>query len=120
MWNLTRIIELREAAGSSNWSDVLGLYFFRAQKGDLKVSAMIDRVIAQVNETIEEYRMFHQELLVAPGHVLNKQKSIEFLRVLIQRDEEFVASLQALSNEAEGRSTEKVDFIQKLNGNMDF
>ncbi|GJX21584.1 hypothetical protein Tco_0226029 [Tanacetum coccineum] len=50
--------------------------------------------------------------------VVNKDKSIEYLQELVQRDEEMVQKLQALKREVEERADEKLLFIEKLKGNV--
>ncbi|GJX05403.1 hypothetical protein Tco_0191319 [Tanacetum coccineum] len=77
---------------SNNWSDVLSLI----------------------------YQLFTQELEASPGWVVNKDKSIEYLQELVQRDEEMVQRLQALEREVEERADEKMLFIEKLKGNVPF
>ncbi|GJX41860.1 hypothetical protein Tco_0256850, partial [Tanacetum coccineum] len=66
---------------------------------------------------IEEYQLFTQELKASSGWVVNKDKSIEYLQELVQRDEEMVQRLQALEREVEERAEEKLLFIKKLKGN---
>ncbi|GJV63923.1 hypothetical protein Tco_1474751 [Tanacetum coccineum] len=69
---------------------------------------------------IEEYQLFTQELEASPGWVVNKDRSIEYLQELVQRDEEMVQRLQALEREVEERADEKLLFIEKLKGNVPF
>ncbi|GJY40072.1 hypothetical protein Tco_0427342 [Tanacetum coccineum] len=95
MWNLRRIMELQASAQSTTWSDVL-------------------------SAAIEEYQLFTQELEASPGWVVNKDRSIEYLQELVQRDEEMVQRLQALEREVEERADEKLLFIEKLKGNVPF
>ncbi|GJS68394.1 hypothetical protein Tco_0682959 [Tanacetum coccineum] len=92
MWNLRRIMELQASAQSTTW---------------LRVA-------------IEEYQLFTQELEASPGWVVNKDRSIEYLQELVQRDEEMVQRLQALEREVEERADEKMLFIEKLKGNVPF
>ncbi|GJY47781.1 hypothetical protein Tco_0437737 [Tanacetum coccineum] len=117
MWNLRRITELRDSAQSNNWSDVLSLYFWRAKDADLRMARMINNVSVKLRAVIEEYQLFTQELEASPGWVVNKDRSIEYLQELVQRDEEMVQRLQALEREVEERADEKMLFIEKLKGN---
>ncbi|GJT87813.1 hypothetical protein Tco_1069530 [Tanacetum coccineum] len=92
MWNLRRIMELQASAQSTTWSDVLSLYFWRTKEAD--------------------------QLEASPGWVVNKDRSIEYLQELVQRDEEMVQRLQALEREVEERAGEKMLFVEKLKGNV--
>nr|GFA10204.1 hypothetical protein [Tanacetum cinerariifolium] len=47
-----------------------------------------------------EYELFTQELEASFGWVMNKDRSIEYLQELVQRDEEMVQRLQAMEWEA--------------------
>ncbi|GJR74163.1 hypothetical protein Tco_0086528 [Tanacetum coccineum] len=113
MWNLRRIMELLASAQSTTWSDVLGLYFWRAKEADLRLARMINNVSVKLRAAIEEYQLFTQELEASPGWVVNKDRSIEYLQELVQRDEEMVQRLQALEREVEERADEKMLFIEK-------
>ncbi|GJT72232.1 hypothetical protein Tco_1031518 [Tanacetum coccineum] len=117
MWNLRRIMELQASAQSTTWSDVLSLYFWRAKEADLRLARMINNVSVKLRAAIEEYQLFTQELEASPGWVVNKDRSIEYLQELVQRDEEMVQRLQALEREVEERADEKMLFIEKLKGN---
>ncbi|GKD66867.1 hypothetical protein Tco_1308975 [Tanacetum coccineum] len=90
MWNLRRIMKLRDSAQSNNCA------------------------------VIEEYQLFTQELEASLGWVMNKDMSIEYMQELVQRDEEMVQRLQALEREVEERADEKMLFIEKLKGNVPF
>ncbi|GKC39995.1 hypothetical protein Tco_1052379 [Tanacetum coccineum] len=116
MWNLRRIVELRDLAQSNNWSDVLSLYFWRAKEADLRLACMINNVSVKLRATIEEYQLFTQELEESLGWVVNKDKSIEYLQELVQRDEEMVQRLQALERGVEERADEKLLFIENSPG----
>ncbi|GKD03625.1 hypothetical protein Tco_1178599 [Tanacetum coccineum] len=118
MWNLRRIMELQASAQSTTWSDVLSLYFWRAKEADLRLARMINNVSVKLRAAIEEYQLFTQELEASPGWVVNKDRSIEYLQELVQRDEEMVQRLQALEREVEERADEKMLFIEKLKGNL--
>ncbi|GJV90903.1 hypothetical protein Tco_1118047 [Tanacetum coccineum] len=120
MWNLRRIMELQASAQSTTWSDVLSLYFWRAKEADLRLARMINNVSVKLRAAIEEYQLFTQELEASPGWVVNKDRSIEYLQELVQRDEEMVQRLQALEREVEERADEKLLFIEKLKGNVPF
>ncbi|GKC35955.1 hypothetical protein Tco_1048339 [Tanacetum coccineum] len=113
-------MELRDSAQSNNWSDVLSLYFWRAKEADLRMARMINNVSVKLSAVIEEYQLFTQELEASPGWVVNKDRSIEYLQELVQRDEEMVQRLQALEREVEERADEKMLFIEKLKGNVPF
>ncbi|GJV80409.1 hypothetical protein Tco_1516279 [Tanacetum coccineum] len=117
MWNLRRILELRDSAQSNNWSDVLSLYFWRAKEADLRMARMINNLSVKLSAVIEEYQLFAQELEASPGWVVNKDRSIEYLQELVQRDGEMVQRLQALEREVGERADEKLLFIEKLKGN---
>ncbi|GJX48955.1 hypothetical protein Tco_0275800 [Tanacetum coccineum] len=117
MWNLRRIIELQASAQSTTWSNVLSLYFWRAKEADRRLAHMINNVSVKLRAAIEEYQLFTQELKASPGWVVNKDRSIEYLQELVQRDEEMVQRLQALEREVEERADEKMFFIEKLKGN---
>ncbi|GJU94373.1 hypothetical protein Tco_1319129 [Tanacetum coccineum] len=119
MWNLRRITELRDLAQSNNWSNVLSLYFWRAKDADLRMARMINNVSVKLRAIIEEYQLFTQELKASPGWVVIKDRSIECLQELVQRDEEMVQRLQALEREVEERADEKMLFIEKLKGNIE-
>ncbi|GKB69050.1 retrovirus-related pol polyprotein from transposon TNT 1-94 [Tanacetum coccineum] len=119
MWNLRRILELRDSAQSNNWSDVLSLYFWRAKEADLRMARMINNLSVKLSAVIEDYQLFAQELEASPGWVVNKDRSIEYLQELVQRDGEMVQRLQALEREVGERADEKLLFIEKLKGNMD-
>ncbi|GJW17874.1 hypothetical protein Tco_0676352 [Tanacetum coccineum] len=119
MWNLRRIMELQASAQSTTWSDVLSLYFWRAKEADLRLARMINNVSVKLRAAIEEYQLFTQELEASPGWVVNKDRSIEYLQELVQRDEEMVQRLQALEREVEERADEKMLFIEKLKGNKE-
>ncbi|GJX73002.1 hypothetical protein Tco_0311597 [Tanacetum coccineum] len=69
MWNLRRILELRDSAQSNNWSDVLSLYFWRAKEADLRMARMINNLSVKLSAVIEEYQLFAQELKASPGWV---------------------------------------------------
>ncbi|GJW96076.1 hypothetical protein Tco_0177884 [Tanacetum coccineum] len=116
MWNLRRIMELQASAQSTTWSDVLSLYFWRAKEADLRLARMINNVSVKLRAAIEEYQLFTQELEASPGWVVNKDRSIEYLQELVQRDKEMVQRLQALEREVEERADEKILFIEKLKG----
>ncbi|GKC72163.1 hypothetical protein Tco_1118046 [Tanacetum coccineum] len=118
MWNLRRILELRDSAQSNNWSDVLSLYFWRAKEADLRMARMINNLSVKLSAVIEEYQLFAQELEASPGWVVNKDRSIEYLQELVQRDGEMVQRLQALEREVGERADEKLLFIEKLKGNL--
>ncbi|GJT41746.1 hypothetical protein Tco_0941611 [Tanacetum coccineum] len=143
MWNLRRILELRDSAQSNNWSDVLSLYFWRAKEADLRIARMINNLSVksieylqelvqrdgemvqrlqalerELRAAIEEYQLFTQELEASPGWVVNKDMSIEYLQELVQRDEEMVQRLQALEREVEERADEKMFSIEKVKGNV--
>nr|GEW96501.1 hypothetical protein [Tanacetum cinerariifolium] len=78
MWNLRRIMELRDSAQSNKWSDVLSLYFWRAKEAELRMARMINNVSVKLSAFIEEYQLFTQELEASPGWVMNKDMSIEY------------------------------------------
>ncbi|GJW64217.1 hypothetical protein Tco_0116101 [Tanacetum coccineum] len=118
MWNLRRILELRDLAQSNNWSDVLSLYFWRAKEADLRMARMINNLSVKLSAVIKEYQLFAQELEASPGWVVNKDRSIEYLQELVQRDGEMVQRLQALEREVEEKADEKLLFIEKLKGNL--
>ncbi|GJV93144.1 zinc finger, CCHC-type containing protein [Tanacetum coccineum] len=118
MWNLRRITELRDLAQSNNWSDVLSLYFWRSKDADLRMARMINNVSVKLRAVIEEYQLFTQELEASPGWVVNKDRSIEYLQELVQRDEKMVQRLQALKREVKEMADEKMLFIEKLKGNL--
>nr|GEV87196.1 hypothetical protein [Tanacetum cinerariifolium] len=120
MWNLRRIIELRDSGQSNNWSDVLSLYFWRAKEADLRMAHMINNASVKLSAVIEEYQLFTQELEAFPGWVVKKDRSIEYLQELVQRDAKMVQRLQALEREVEESADEKMIFIEKLKGNVPF
>ncbi|GKD64782.1 hypothetical protein Tco_1306890, partial [Tanacetum coccineum] len=72
MWNLRRILELRDSEQSNNWSDVLSLYFWRAKEADLRMACMINNLSVKLSAVIEEYQLFAQELEASSGLVVNK------------------------------------------------
>ncbi|GJR08520.1 hypothetical protein Tco_0791172 [Tanacetum coccineum] len=111
-------MELQDSTQSNNWSDVLSLYFWRAKEANLRMARMINNVSVKLRAVIEEYQLFTQELEASPGWVVNKDRSIEYLQELVQRDEEMVQRLQALEREVEERADEKMLFIEKLKGNV--
>ncbi|GKA16443.1 hypothetical protein Tco_0696190 [Tanacetum coccineum] len=92
----------------------------RAKETDLRLARMINNVSVKLRAAIEEYQLFTQELEASPGWVVNKDRSIEYLQELVQRDEEMVQRLQALEREVEERADEKMLFIEKLKGNVPF
>ncbi|GJX61850.1 hypothetical protein Tco_0294750 [Tanacetum coccineum] len=57
---------------------------------------------------------------VCGAGVVNKDRSIEYLQELVQRDGEMVQRLQALEREVGERTDEKLLFIEKLKGNVPF
>ncbi|GJS72502.1 hypothetical protein Tco_0705343 [Tanacetum coccineum] len=67
MWNLRRIMELRDSAQSNNWSNVLSLYFWRAKEANLRMARMINNVSVKLRAAIEEYQLFTQELEASSG-----------------------------------------------------
>ncbi|GJT19977.1 hypothetical protein Tco_0878683 [Tanacetum coccineum] len=87
---------------------------------NLRLTRMINNVSVKLRVAIEEYQLFTQELEASPGWVVNKDRSIEYLQELVQRDEEMVQRLQALEREVEERADEKMLFIKKLKGNAPF
>ncbi|GKF00654.1 hypothetical protein Tco_0027577 [Tanacetum coccineum] len=91
-----------------------------AKEADLRLARMINNVSVKLSAVIEEYQLFAQELEASPGWVVNKDRSIEYLQELVQRDEEMVQMLQALEREVEERAGEKMLFIEKLKGNVPF
>nr|GEW68980.1 hypothetical protein [Tanacetum cinerariifolium] len=119
MWNLRRIMELRDSAQFNNWSDVLSLYFWRAKEAELRMARMINNVSVKLSAVIEEYQLFTQELKDFPGWVVIKDMSIEYFQELVQRDVEMVQRLQALEKEVEEKADEKMLFIEKLKGKFE-
>ncbi|GJW75694.1 hypothetical protein Tco_0135064 [Tanacetum coccineum] len=117
MWNLKRIMELQASAQSTTWLDVLSLYFWRAKEADRRLTRMINNVSVKLRAAIEEYQLFTQELEASSGWVVNKDRSIEYLQELVQRDDEMVQRLQDLEREVEERADEKMLFIENLKGN---
>ncbi|GJY35908.1 hypothetical protein Tco_0421286, partial [Tanacetum coccineum] len=91
-----------------------------AKEADRRLARMINNVSVKLRAVIEEYQLFTQELEASPGWVVNKDRSIEYLQELVQRDEEMVQRLQALEREVEERADEKLFFIEKLKGNVPF
>ncbi|GKA88473.1 hypothetical protein Tco_0810237, partial [Tanacetum coccineum] len=91
-----------------------------AKEADLRLAHMINNVSVKLRAAIEEYQLFTQKLEVSPSWVVNKDRSIEYLQELVQRDEEMVQRLQALEREVEERTDEKMLFIEKLKGNVPF
>ncbi|GKC66274.1 hypothetical protein Tco_1098872 [Tanacetum coccineum] len=87
---------------------------------DLRMARMINNVSVKLRAVIEEYQLFTQELEASPGWVVNKDRSIEYLQELVQRDEEMVQRLQALERGVEERADAKMLFIEKLKGNVPF
>ncbi|GJR60819.1 hypothetical protein Tco_1502981 [Tanacetum coccineum] len=83
------------------------------------MARMINNVSVKLRAVIEEYQLFTQELEASPGWVVNKDRSIEYLQELVQRDEEMVQRLQALERGVEERANAKMLFIEKLKGNFD-
>ncbi|GKA33870.1 hypothetical protein Tco_0720299 [Tanacetum coccineum] len=79
----------------------------------IRLARMINNVSVKLRAAIEEYQLFTQELEASPGWVVNKDRSIEYLQELVQRDEEMVQRLQALEREVEERADEKMLFIEK-------
>ncbi|GJZ54385.1 hypothetical protein Tco_0609270, partial [Tanacetum coccineum] len=112
--------ELQALAQSTTWSDVLSLYFWRAKEADRRLARMINNLSVKLRAAIEEYQLFTQELEASPGWIVNKDRSIEYLHELIQRDEEMVRRLQALEREVEKRADEKLLFIENLKRNVPF
>ncbi|GJV64443.1 retrovirus-related pol polyprotein from transposon TNT 1-94 [Tanacetum coccineum] len=59
------------------------------------MARMINNLSVKLSAVIEEYQLFAQELEASPGWVVNKDRSIEYLQELVQRDGEMVQRLQA-------------------------
>nr|GFB07882.1 hypothetical protein [Tanacetum cinerariifolium] len=116
MSSLRKVTKLRESAQSDNWEDVLVLYCWRAKEDDLKVARMLNKLCVKLSAAIEEHRMLTQDLKAFLGWVIIKQKTSEFLQELVERDDERVQQLQALTRETEERAAEKMVFIKKLKG----
>ncbi|GJS26576.1 hypothetical protein Tco_0487196 [Tanacetum coccineum] len=93
---------------------------FKAKEADLRMVRMINNLSVKLSAVIEEYQLFAQELEASPGWVVNKDRSIEYLQELVQRDEEMVQRLQALERGVEERADAKMLFIEKLKGNVPF
>ncbi|GJX03414.1 hypothetical protein Tco_0189330 [Tanacetum coccineum] len=118
LWNCEGLWSCK-ALPVTTWSDVLSLYFWRAKEADLRLARMINNVSVKLRAAIEEYQLFTQDLRFS-WEVVNKDRSIEYLQELVQRDEEMVQRLQALEREVEERADEKMLFIEKLKGNVPF
>ncbi|GJY10973.1 hypothetical protein Tco_0379158, partial [Tanacetum coccineum] len=86
----------------------------RVKEDDLRMACMINNVSVKLSAVIEEYQLFTQELEASPGWVVNKDRSIEYLQELVQRDEEMVQRLQALEREVDERADDKMLSIEKL------
>ncbi|GKA03570.1 hypothetical protein Tco_0676351 [Tanacetum coccineum] len=82
------------------------------------MARMINNLSVKLSAVIKEYQLFAQELEASPGWVVNKDRSIEYLQELVQRDGEMVQRLQALEREVEEKADEKLLFIEKLKGNL--
>ncbi|GJW17875.1 hypothetical protein Tco_0025311 [Tanacetum coccineum] len=78
------------------------------------MARMINNLSVKLSAVIKEYQLFAQELEASPGWVVNKDRSIEYLQELVQRDGEMVQRLQALEREVEEKADEKLLFIEKL------
>ncbi|GKA49886.1 hypothetical protein Tco_0742959 [Tanacetum coccineum] len=73
----------------------------RAKEATIGWQRMINNLSVEVNACHRKYQLFAQELEASPGWVVNKDRSIEYLQELVQRDGEMVQRLQALEREFE-------------------
>ncbi|GKB19327.1 hypothetical protein Tco_0853250 [Tanacetum coccineum] len=80
------MLSFQALAQATTWSNVLSLYFWRAKEADFRLARMINNVSVKLRAAIEEYQLFTQELEAFPGWVVNKDRSIEYLQKLVQRD----------------------------------
>ncbi|GJR61714.1 hypothetical protein Tco_1503876 [Tanacetum coccineum] len=112
-------ISMLQSSSSSSVSAIIAKYYW-AKEADRRLARMINNVSVKLRAVIEEYQLFTQELEASPGWVVNKDRSIEYLQELVQRDEEMVQRLQALEREVDERADEKLVFIEKLKGNVPF
>ncbi|GJW20032.1 hypothetical protein Tco_0027468 [Tanacetum coccineum] len=95
---LRRCVELREAAPSDNWVEMLVLYCWQSIDEDFRVA----------------------RLDVDHGWVVATQNIFEFLIETQEKDNERLRQLEALARETEARAREKSIFIKKLKGNQHF
>ncbi|GJV99569.1 hypothetical protein Tco_1554821 [Tanacetum coccineum] len=64
---LRRCAELREAAQSDDWVEMLVLYCWRSVDEDFRVAGIINKLYEEVAAANEETDYFIQELDVVPG-----------------------------------------------------
>ncbi|GKA53773.1 hypothetical protein Tco_0747088 [Tanacetum coccineum] len=115
---LRRCAELREAAQSDEWVEMLVLYCWRSAEEDFRVAGV--KLCEEVAAANEETSYFIQELDVVPGLVVVTQKTSEFLKETQEKDDEWLRQLKALARDTEARAREKCIFIEKLKGNQPF
>ncbi|GJV08085.1 hypothetical protein Tco_1345741 [Tanacetum coccineum] len=115
---LRRCAELREAAQSDEWVEMLVLYCWRSAEEDFRVAGV--KLCEEVAAANEETSYFIQELDVVPGLVVVTQKTSEFLKETQEKDDERLRQLEALARDTEARAREKCIFIEKLKGNQPF
>ncbi|GJS91608.1 hypothetical protein Tco_1296005 [Tanacetum coccineum] len=122
MWSFQSKLcaELREAAGSNDWVEMLVLYCWRSVEKDFRVAGVINKLCEEVVDANEETSYFIQELDDVPGWVVATRKTSVFLKETQEKDNERLQQLEALAREIEARAREKCIFIEKLKVNQPF
>ncbi|GJR51857.1 hypothetical protein Tco_1402378 [Tanacetum coccineum] len=108
---LCRCAELREAAQSDDWVEMLVLYRWRFIDEDLKVAGIINKLCEEVAAANEETGYFIQELDVDPEWVVVTYKTYEFLKETQVKDDERLRQLEALVRETKVKAHEKWDVL---------
>ncbi|GJZ36392.1 hypothetical protein Tco_0582583 [Tanacetum coccineum] len=114
---LPRCEELRESTDSSDWVDLLVLYFRRSVAEDRKFGRKINRLRGEMILACEERVYFIQELETVSA-VIALKKMAEFLNEIQVKDDEKLQQLHNLERETEVRGVVKELFIRKLLRNV--
>ena len=110
--------ELRRAANSGKWSEMLVFYCLQSAGDDIQMAQQMNRLCGRLNAITRERLDFIEEL-ESVGNMY-AQKMAEFLREIQRGDNEKVARMQILTAELELNARNKDLFVQKLKGLMDF
>ncbi|GJZ34980.1 hypothetical protein Tco_0580797 [Tanacetum coccineum] len=116
---LPKCEELREAADSLDWVDMMVLYFRRSAAEDRKFVSQINMLRGEMIVACQERVCFVQELETV-AEASAPQKMTKFLNETQVKDDEKLLHLQNLERETELRAVEKELFIQKLLRNVPF
>lgn len=110
---LGRLEELKEVAGSDNWTDRMVAYFEQSAEADKRFGLKLERLHEVLDEAVEERQQFIQELERA-GDIYILKKCAKVLKDTQKKDKKTSSRLEGLIKDTAARMTEKEEFVKKM------